>query len=185
MGFNSCTTEFAYNCSISQTMGCSPFDIVYGQNPISPLDLAPLPTTHQFRGDVGERVKNIKKLHEQVRDRILKQTEKYKKQANKHRKQAIFKEGDLVWIHLRKERFSGGRHAKLRPRADGPFKVLQCIGDDAYKIELLGEYGVSANFNVSELSLYHEEEDEELASRSSLFQPREHDTGVVSTEGQD
>ena len=35
--------------------------------------------------------KIIRKLHEQVRERIIKQNEKYQRQANKHRKPAAFK----------------------------------------------------------------------------------------------
>ncbi|CAL2257294.1 unnamed protein product [Prunus armeniaca] len=159
--------EFAYNRLTSQSTGSSPFMVVYGSNPISPLDLAPLPTSYQFSGDAEERAKNIKKLHEQVRERIIKQNEKYQRQANKHRKPAAFKEGDLVWIHLRKERFPRGKHGKLKPRADGPFKVLRRVGDNAYKIELPGNYGVSATFNVADLSPYHGSEDEENSGTSS------------------
>ena len=62
-------------------------------------------------------------------------------QANKHRKPMTFKEGNLVWIHLRKERFLAKQRFKLLPRTDGPFKVLQRIGENAYKIELPREYG--------------------------------------------
>jgi hypothetical protein len=47
--------EFAYNRSTSQTTGCSPFEVVYGLNPISSLDLAPIPTTIQFSGDVDDK----------------------------------------------------------------------------------------------------------------------------------
>lgn len=82
-----------------------------------------------------------------------------------------------MWIHLQKERFPGGHNAKLRPRADGPFKVLQRTGDNAYKIELPGDYGVSAAFNVSDLLPYYEEEGEQDLT-ASLFQPGEHDTSV-------
>jgi len=63
-------------------------------------------------------------LHEQIRGHIEKQNEKYCTQANKHRKPMTFKEGDLVWINLRKEHFLAKRRSKLLPRADGPFKVL-------------------------------------------------------------
>jgi hypothetical protein len=78
---------------------------VYGLNPIGLFELAPLPVTKHFSGDAEERAKEIKKLHEQIRGSILKKNEKYSKQANKHRKPTAFKEGDLVWIHLRKEWF--------------------------------------------------------------------------------
>ena len=103
--------EFAYNRSTSQTTGTSPFEVVYGRNPISPS----LPTSYQFSGNAEEQAAKIKKLHEQVRDRIIRQNEKYRAQANKHRKPAEFNEGDLVWIHLRNERFPRGKHAKLKP----------------------------------------------------------------------
>ena len=46
-------------------------------------------------------------------------------------------------MHLRKERFPSHRHSKLNPRGDGPFQVLERINDNAYKIDLLGEYNVS------------------------------------------
>ena len=107
--------EFAYNRSTSQTTSCSPFEVVYGLNPTSPLDLAPLPTDHSFSRDADERVKFIKKLHGQVRDHIIKQNEKYRGQANKHKKPAYFEEGDLVCVHLRKGRFPNKKHSKLLP----------------------------------------------------------------------
>ncbi|KAL6223457.1 hypothetical protein ACLB2K_006844 [Fragaria x ananassa] len=159
--------EFAYNKSPSQTTGTSPFFIVDGRNPISPLDLVPLPTTIQFGGDAADQAKYIKKLHEQVRNDILKKNAQYQAQANKHRKPAIFKEGDLVWIHLRKERFPRGRYGKLKSRADGPFKVIQRINDNAYKIELLGNYGVQVTFNVVDLLPYCEDDYEENSVTSS------------------
>lgn len=166
--------EFAYNRSSSQTTGCSPFEVVYGNNPITPLDLAPLLVNHNYSQDAEEHAKYIKKLHEKVRQEIVKQNEKYQRNANKHRKKKVFNEGDLVWIHLRKERFPRGRYGKLQPRADGPFKILKKIGDNAYKVELPGDYGVSATFNVADLSPYVGEESE-LDSRANLFQPREND----------
>lgn len=45
-----------------------------------------------------------------------------------------------------------GSSSKGEPRADGPFKVLKRIGENAYKIELPAEYEVSDTFNVSDLS---------------------------------
>ncbi|GJX05248.1 reverse transcriptase domain-containing protein [Tanacetum coccineum] len=63
------------------------------------------------------------------------QTE-YKERVDKRLKKVVFKEGDLVWIRLGKERFPTGRFRKLQPRADGPFRVLKRINDNAYKIDL-------------------------------------------------
>ena len=35
--------EFAYNCTTHYATKFSPFEIVYGFNPLTPLDLSPLP----------------------------------------------------------------------------------------------------------------------------------------------
>jgi hypothetical protein len=44
------------------------------------------------------------------------------------------------------------RRSKLLPRGDGPFQVVERINDNAYKLDLPGEYGVSVGFNVANLS---------------------------------
>lgn len=58
---------------------------------------------------------------------------------------------------------------KLKPRADGPFKVLKRIGENAYKIELPAEYEVSDTWNLSDLFPYYGEESTN-DSRASLLQ---------------
>ncbi|GKV27101.1 hypothetical protein SLEP1_g36308 [Rubroshorea leprosula] len=149
--------EFAYNNSSNQATGKCPFEVVYGMRPLSPLDLAPLPTSRQFSVDAEQRAKEIKKLHEEVREKLQRQTIRYKAHHDKHRKKVVYKEGDWVWIHLRKERFPNRPNVKLSPRADGPFQIVEKINDNAYKIKLPGDYGVSATFNIADLSPYYED----------------------------
>jgi hypothetical protein len=55
---------------------------------------------------------------------------------------------------MRKERFPAHGKSNLQPRGDEPFQILERINDNAYKVDLLGEYGVSAIFNVSDLTLF-------------------------------
>ena len=55
---------------------------------------------------------------------------------------------DLVLLHLRKDRFPNLRKSKLMPHADGPFKVLEKINDNAYKLELPADFGVSPTFTL-------------------------------------
>ena len=83
----------------------------------------------------------------------------------------IFNIGELLWLHLRKERFPNERKSKLLPRADGPFKVLECYNNNAYKIDIPHDkYSVSDIFNVNDLSPYHGDED--FDPRSDLSQGR-------------
>jgi hypothetical protein len=79
-------------------------------------------------------------------------TKTYKKRTNKGRKKIVFDQGDLVWVHLCNDRFPNQRKSKLQPRADGPFKVLRKINDNAYEIDLPSSYGVSTSFNITDLS---------------------------------
>ena len=102
--------------------------------------------------DATKRLEFIKRLHAETRKNIEQKSAQYAKQANKGKKKVTFQPGDLVWLHLRKDRFPQQRKSKLSPRGDGPFKVLQKINDNAYKIELPPEYSnVSTTFNVKDL----------------------------------
>jgi len=116
------------------------------------MDLLPLPLQEQVNMDASKRSNFIKKLHDETRTNIEKKSAQYAKQANKGKKKVTFQPGDLVWLHLRKDRFPQQRKSKLSPRGDGPFKVLQQINDNAYKLELPPEYSnVSTTFNVKDL----------------------------------
>ncbi|KAH9744243.1 Endonuclease [Citrus sinensis] len=143
----------------------SPFEIVYGFNPLTPLDLLPLPIDEHASMDGKKKAKFVKQLHERTRQHIEKRTEQYATQANKGCKQVVFQPGDWVWLHMRKERFPAQRRSQLIPRGDGPFQVVAWINDNAYKLDLPSEYNVSATFNVSDLSPFDVELDLEFSRR--------------------
>jgi hypothetical protein len=88
-------------------------------------------------------------MHETTKLNIEKMNEKYCIAASKGRKEVKLEPGDLVWLHLRKERFSELRKSKLMSRVADPFKILAKINDNAYKLELPPEFGVSPSFNIS------------------------------------
>jgi hypothetical protein len=128
--------EFAYNRSIHSTTKLSPFMVVYGFNPHAPIDLLPLPTSEIVNLDATQHSEFILKLHESTKLQIEKMNERYRITTSKVRKEVKLEPGDLVWVYLRKDRFSDLRKSKLMPRAAGPFKVLEKINDNGYKLEL-------------------------------------------------
>ena len=83
--------KFSYNNTKHSGMGFSPFMVVFGTEPLSPIDLA-LQGTSVKDGDEGEVVET--KLFMEERKRILelaKETlrraqKRYKKQVNKNRR---------------------------------------------------------------------------------------------------
>jgi hypothetical protein len=107
---------------------------------------------------------------------------KYKVAGDKGRKHIVFDVGDLVWLHLRKDRFPNLRKSKLMPRAAGPFKVLEKMDDNAYKLKLPAEMGtVSPSFNITDLKPYFGEEDE-IASMTTSIQEGEDDEDIPTVD---
>jgi len=127
----------------------------------------------------------IQDLHTQVKENIAKRVKKHQEVGNKGRKEIVFKEGDWVWLHLRKERFPNQRKSKLLPRGDGPFQVIRRIDNNAYELDLPPNYNISNSFNVCDLSpfdigfknswsnsLQEGEDDEGLTTQRTIETPQ-------------
>jgi len=171
--------EFAYNRVVHSTTSHSPFEVVYGFNPLTPLDLLPLPTHEAWTCQDGDaKAKYIRDLHSQVKETIERRVKKQQEDGNKGRKEVIFQEGDWVWLHLRKERFPTQRKSKLLPRGDGPFQVIRRINNNAYELDLPPRYNISNSFNVCDLSPF------DVGFKnlwSNSLQEGEDDEGVTTT----
>lgn len=87
--------KFAYIKSTIQIIEWSQIELVFAQNQVNALDLAPHHISSYYCGDVEERVVVVKNLHKQVQDKILTQNEKLVKIAHKHKRIVKSNEGDL------------------------------------------------------------------------------------------
>ncbi|KAK1680704.1 hypothetical protein QYE76_041552 [Lolium multiflorum] len=169
--------EFAYNRAVHSTTELCPFEVVYGFKPITPLDLLPLPIHERVNMEASKRADFVRKIHEKTKELIEKKGKNNAARVNKKRKEMLFKPGDMVWVHFRKDRFPKLRKSKLLPRGAGPYKVLAKINDNAYSIDLpIDEFGVSNSFNVANLTPYDGEdigayEDGASAARAGEEQP--------------
>jgi hypothetical protein len=117
--------EFAYNHATHSSTRMCPFQVVYDYIPIAPIDLFSFDTEDAPHLDVIAHVEQMVNLHEQTHQNIVAANAKYQVAGSKGKKHVTFELGNMVWLHLRKDHFSTLRHSKLRPRAAGPFKVLQ------------------------------------------------------------
>ena len=80
-----------------------------------------------------------------------------KSYADNHRRPLEFAAGDLVFLRISPTRgvVRFGRRNKLSPRFIGPFKILQRVGECAYRLALLPAlFGVHDIFHVSMLRKY-------------------------------
>jgi hypothetical protein len=151
--------EFTYNDSVNRSTGKIPFQIVYGRSPKGVVDLVDLLDLGDKRSvDASDFADSMQELHEQVKQKLQESNNQYKQRTDLRRRQKIFKEGELVMAHLRKERFPRGTYNKLKYKKIGPCKILKRISDNAYQLELPDKFNISPTFNVVDLYEFHEGE---------------------------
>jgi len=174
-----CQAEFAHNHAVNRSTGFSPFQVVYSNLPKGPLELSIVPQPKKIVKQASDFVSELQNCHKVVQERLVKANEKYKRAADLKRRSVDFKEGDLVYAVLTKDRFPIGAYNKLKARKIGPVEILKKINDNAYQLKLPNDIYTSDMFNVKHLIPYYEEEqsgeEDHLNSRTNSFQPEEDD----------
>ena len=105
---------------------------------------------------IKESEQKVKLIH----DRLKVAQYRQKSYADSKRKETVYEVGDRVYLRVSPlqgvKRF--GVKGKLAPRFVGPYKVLERMGEVAYKLELPeGLSGVHDVFHVSQLKKCHTE----------------------------
>ncbi|RDX73521.1 hypothetical protein CR513_46863, partial [Mucuna pruriens] len=167
--------KFTYNRVVNEATSHTPFELVYGCNPLSPLDLMPLFISFEANLEGLSKAQSMVRLHEKAKTFKERQDKRYVERENRDKEGRVFAEGDLVWVRLQKERFPNLRKSKLLTRGVGPFLVLKQINDNAYVLDMPREFGGSCTFNVSDLSLFDASLDNPNL-RTNSFQEGEFDT---------
>ncbi|PON61467.1 hypothetical protein PanWU01x14_145870 [Parasponia andersonii] len=135
----------------------TPFSIVYTKTPNHTVDLLILPIS---KSRVAENLADrITKTLVEVKTKLEEANAKYKLDADKHRRSKNFNVGDLVMVHLRKERFPLGTYNKLRSKKFGPYRIKREIGDNAYVLELPADLHISPTSNITDLYEYFPPDD--------------------------
>lgn len=137
--------ELAYNCTVHNSTGLTPFEVMIGENPLRAADL-----------DIVEEMSPITsppmtKLFQQLVDRaathIMEAQAAQQHWTNKHRRDVQFKVGDRVWLSTRYIQPRGS--AKFQARFIGPFPIIAKIGKAAYRLKLPPSMTQHPVFHVS------------------------------------
>ena len=83
-------TEYAYNHARHSTTGKSPFEVIYGFNPLSPLDILPLPLQERANMDASARAAYLKKMHEETHSTIERQVQRLSAKLNINKSPTVF-----------------------------------------------------------------------------------------------
>ena len=110
--------EFSYNNTKHSGTGFSPFMVVFGTEPLSPIDLA-LQGTSVKDGDEGEVVETKlfleerKRILELAKETLRRAQKRYEKQVNKNRRHVSFKVGQKVWLNVKNSTLPQGPNAQI------------------------------------------------------------------------
>jgi len=117
-----------------------------------PLLLTPEGSRHQQQEQVSAQqyVQRIAHRHSQVTEALKVAHQKAKARRDQHRTPLEFQPGDRVWLKLDKHGFKG-QHHKMHPLRYGPYKILERIGDNAYRHKLPPQLGIHDVLNVNNL----------------------------------
>ncbi|GJW34646.1 hypothetical protein Tco_0057566 [Tanacetum coccineum] len=147
-------TEIPSNASIK----AAPFEALYGRKCRSPVCWTEVGEAQilgpELIQETTEKIIQIKQRMQAARDR-------QKSYADLKRKPMEFQVGDKVMLKVSpwKGVVRFGKRGKLNPRYVGPFKVLEKVGEVAYKLELPEELSrVHNTFHVSNLKKCHADE---------------------------
>jgi hypothetical protein len=132
------SAEFAYNNSRSSSTGLTPFKALYGYDPELRVDL---PSAED--STIGEapaaydRIQHLSELRECLQEQLLQSQERQAKYYNQRHQPKLFKRKDLVKLSTKHLRL---KDKKLQPRWIGPFRVLERVGTQAYRLALPAKY---------------------------------------------
>ena len=113
----------AIRSSVHETIGFSPYEVLYGRQPRLMADLQwglPSFDAQRHPSSLGELQARLRRVHSDVKERQTLASERMKERYDASKKVSahVFKPGDFVWVSVRP-----GPRPKLLPRWDGPFLV--------------------------------------------------------------
>jgi transposase InsO family protein len=153
------SAEFAYNNSRSSSTKTTPFMALYGYSPELRFDIEDTVTTGEAPA-ARDRVIRLQELRDRLQEELLKSQERQAKYYNQRHQPRLFKRGDLVKLSTRNLRL---KDKKLQPRWVGPFRILERIGSQAYRLALPEKYArLHDVFPVQFIEEYRPREDQPL-----------------------
>jgi RNase H-like domain found in reverse transcriptase/Reverse transcriptase (RNA-dependent DNA polymerase)/Integrase zinc binding domain/Chromo (CHRromatin Organisation MOdifier) domain/Retroviral aspartyl protease len=142
--------EIAVNSSVHASTGFTPFYLNYGDHPYFPTHI-PLDTINN--NAVYELMQKLERNIELARNNMQTARDKQTHYANQHRRDVVFKEGEMVWLSTQHLNLPDGITRKLSSRYTGPFQILEVTSPVNYKLAIPEEWAKKRMHPVFHVSL--------------------------------
>jgi len=149
---------WAYRCTPQSTTQETPYCLAYGVDAMIPVEIGEPPLRRRlFNTCLNEEsmltsLDLVQELRDQVRIREEASKLRAQRRYNTKVKPRSFHQGDLVWHMASAARKYEG---KFSPNWEGPFRINEAVGSDAYRLEHLSGAPVPATWNASHLKFYY------------------------------
>jgi hypothetical protein len=146
--------EFYYNTSFHSSLGCTPFKVLYGYDPV-------LAASHMLPATDNKTVEEMfTERHVRtslIRSNLARAQNRIKLQADKHMTNGEFQVGDDVLLKLQpycQSSVANRPYPKPSFKFFGPYKILVRIGKAAYRLDLPQHSLVHPVFHIFQLKQF-------------------------------
>jgi hypothetical protein len=146
--------EFTINNAKHASTGYSPFELTYGQGPMSPAILSNSRSIDSTAPSVDEFLERMRTLTKIARKELERAQNRQKSLADKKRSERSFSVGDRVFLSAENVDSDISRKRpsqKLKDKFLGPFSVVERVGQLAYRLKLPTRMRIHPVFHVSKL----------------------------------
>lgn len=143
--------EFWYNTNWHSSLGQTPFELLYGRQP----RYFGITASHSIASaDTQAWLDERTLILDSIRQHLLRMQQRMEHQADKHRIEREFAVGDEVFLHLQpyiQSSIVRRANHKLSFNFFGPYKIIERVGQVAYRLALPESGRVHPVFHVSQL----------------------------------